>query len=205
MSEKNAVSADAEALLTLTAQIVSAYAANTPMTLAALNEVIGDVSRAIGRIGTDAAAAAAKPINLVPAVPIKKSVSADFIVCLEDGKKMKMLKRHLMGTYGMSPADYRAKWKLPGDYPMVAPSYAALRSELAKKFGLGQGRSRTPAGGSAWVESPAALKKAPARRGGPGKTAVVDAPSPIVPLGSASAAPVAVAPALRRGRPDKAA
>ena len=84
--------------------------------------MIGDVSGALGRIGTDAAAAAVEPLELVPAVPIKKSVSADFIVCLEDGKKLKMLKRHLKSTYNMTPAEYRMKWNLPRDYPMTAPN-----------------------------------------------------------------------------------
>ena len=77
-----------------------------------------------------------------PAVPIKKSVGADFIICLEDGKKFKSLKRHLRTAYGLTPQEYREKWDLPADYPMVAPSYAAARSELAKKLGLGQQRRK---------------------------------------------------------------
>jgi predicted transcriptional regulator len=201
MSE-NAVSTDSKALLTLTAQIVSAYAAKTTLTPAALNDVIGEVSRALGRIGTDAAAAA-EPVELVPAVPIKKSVSADFIVCLEDGKKLKMLKRYLMGTYGLTPADYRTKWNLPRDYPMVAPNYAATRSELAKKIGLG--RSPAPVVVPAPIEPPAASKKAPARKGRPAKEAVADASAQVVALSPESAAPLAVKPAARRGRPAKAA
>jgi predicted transcriptional regulator len=203
MSEKNAVATDSKALLTLTAQIVSAYAAKATLTPAALNDVIADVSRALGRIGSDAAAAAAAPVELVPAVPIKKSVSADFIVCLEDGKKLKMLKRHLMSTYGMTPAEYRTKWNLPRDYPMVAPNYAATRSQLAKKIGLG----RIPAAVVAPtpIEPPAAPKKAPARKGRPAKTVVADAPAKVVALSPESAAPRAVKPAARRGRPAKAA
>jgi predicted transcriptional regulator len=204
MSEKNAVATDSKALLTLTAQIVSAYAAKTTLTPAALNDVIADVSRALGRIGADAAAAAAEPVELVPAVPIKKSVSADFIVCLEDGKKLKMLKRHLMNTYGMTPAEYRTKWNLPRDYPMTAPNYAAVRSQLAKKNRLG--RSPAPVVVPAPIEAPAAPKKAPARKARP-KTAVADAPvpAPVVALSPESATPSAVKPAARRGRPAKAA
>jgi predicted transcriptional regulator len=202
MSEKNAVATDSKALLTLTAQIVSAYAAKATLTPAALNDVIADVSRALGRIGSDAAAAAAAPVELVPAVPIKKSVSADFIVCLEDGKKLKMLKRHLMSTFNMTPAEYRTKWNLPRDYPMTAPNYAATRSQLAKTFGLG--RSPAPIVNPAPIEPPAASKKAPARRRRPTKTVVAGAPAQVVALSPESAAPPAVKPAARRGRPAKA-
>jgi predicted transcriptional regulator len=200
MSEQDAVPTDSNALLTLTAQIVSAYAAKATLTPAALTDVIGEVSRALGRIGTDAAAAAAEPVELVPAVPIKKSVSADFIVCLEDGKKLKMLKRHLMSTYGLTPAEYRTKWNLPRDYPMVAPNYAATRSLLAKKIGLG--RNPVPV----VIEVVAALKKAPVRKGRPAKKAAAEAPAPaqVVAPTAELAAPPVVKPA-RRGRPAKAA
>ena len=194
MSEQNAVPTDSKALLTLTAQIVSAYAAKTTLTPGALTDVIGEVSRALGRTGTAAAAAAAEPVELVPAVPIKKSVSADFIVCLEDGKKLKMLKRHLMSTYGMTPADYRTKWNLPRDYPMTAPNYAATRSQLAKKIGLG----RSPA--PVVIELPATPKKAPAHKGRSAKKAVADAPAPVVAVSPESATPPTVKPAARRGR-----
>jgi predicted transcriptional regulator len=204
MSEKNAIATDSTALLTLTAQIVSAYAAKTTLTPAALNDVIGEVSRALGRIGTDAAAAAAEPVELVPAVPIKKSVSADFIVCLEDGKKLKMLKRHLMSTYNMTPAEYRAKWNLPRDYPMTAPNYAAVRSQLAKENGLG--RSSAPVVPRP-IETSAAAKKAPGRRGRPPNTIGTENPAVtlVVPLSPESAAPPAVKPPVRRGRPAKVA
>ena len=84
------------------------------------------------------------PVELMPAVPIKRSVTDDYIVCLEDGKKLKMLKRHLMTAYNMTPEEYRAKWGLKGDYPMVAPNYAAKRQELAKKIGLGRKRPAAP-------------------------------------------------------------
>jgi ROS/MUCR transcriptional regulator protein len=136
-------------------------------------------------------------------VPIKKSVSADFIVCLEDGKKLKMLKRHLMSTYNMTPADYRTKWNLPHDYPMTASNYAATRSQLAKKIGLG--RSPAPVVISAPIEPPAASKKAPVRRGRPAKKAAADAPAPVVAPSPESAAPPAVKPPVRRGRPAKVA
>jgi predicted transcriptional regulator len=200
MSEKNAVATDSKDLLTLTAQIVSAYAARTTLTPAALNDAIGEVARALGRIGAEATVP--EPQQLVPAVPIKKSVSADFIVCLEDGKKLKMLKRHLMSTFNMTPAEYRTKWNLPRDYPMTAPNYAATRSQLAKTFGLG--RSPAPIVNPAPIEPPAASKKAPARRRRPTKTVVAGAPAQVVALGPESVAPPAVKPAARRGRPAKA-
>jgi predicted transcriptional regulator len=200
MSEKNAVATDSKDLLTLTAQIVSAYAARTTLTPAALNDVIGEVARALGRIGAEATVP--EPQQLVPAVPIKKSVSADFIVCLEDGKKLKMLKRHLMSTFNMTPAEYRTKWNLPRDYPMTAPNYAATRSQLAKTFGLG--RSPAPIVNPAPIEPPAASKKAPARRRRPTKTVVAGAPAQVVALSPESVAPPAVKPAARRGRPAKA-
>ena len=81
---------------------------------------------------------------LKPAVPIRKSITADFLICLEDGKKLKMLKRHLRSTYNMTPDEYRSKWSLPADYPMVAPNYAEQRSEFAKRIGLGRGAGRPP-------------------------------------------------------------
>jgi predicted transcriptional regulator len=101
-------------------------------------------------------AAATKPEKLVPAVPVKKSVAPDYIVCLEDGKQLKMLKRHLHTTYGLSPDEYRTKWGLPADYPTVAPNYAAQRSVLAKSIGLGQ----RPAPAPEPVGEPAAVRKA---------------------------------------------
>src|ERR1700735_3667692 len=136
MSEITAPSIDSATLLDLTARIVSAYAGNAPLSPTELTDVIGSVSRALSQLSS--ATVEPEPKELVPAVPIKKSVSADFIVCLEDGKKLKMLKRHLMSTYGLTPQEYRTKWNLPRDYPMVAPNYAATRSQLAKKIGLGR-------------------------------------------------------------------
>jgi predicted transcriptional regulator len=140
-------------LLGLTAQIVSAHVANNAVQATALPELISNVDQALTTLGTSPAPAA-KP---EPAVPIKKSVFADYLICLEDGKKLKMLKRHLMTSYGMTADDYRTRWDLPDNYPMVAPNYAQKRSTLAKAIGLG----RKPAP----IEPPAQEVRAPARRG----------------------------------------
>jgi len=158
MSESTTNNIDSGTLLDLTARIVSAYAGNATLSPVELTDLIGSVSRALAQLNVTTVEPEAK--ELTPAVPIKKSVTADFIVCLEDGKKLKMLKRHLMSTYGMTPADYRAKWNLPRDYPMVAPNYAATRSQLAKKIGLG----KSPA-------KPSAPAKPAGRRGRPRKVA----------------------------------
>ena len=121
-------------LLTLTAEIVSAHVGNNPTTAGGVAGLIQSVFDTLSGLGTEEAA----PAALTPAVPIKRSVTDDYIVCLEDGKRLKMLKRHLMTAYNMTPGEYRAKWGLKADYPMVAPSYAAKRQELAKKIGLGR-------------------------------------------------------------------
>ena len=134
-------SPDRNELLALTVEIVSAYAGNNALDEAALPDLIGSVFAKVSELATDEKAL---PETLTPAVPIRKSVTDDYIVCLEDGKKLKMLKRHLMTAYGMTPEAYRAKWGLKPDYPMVAPSYAAKRQELAKKIGLGR-KPRIPA------------------------------------------------------------
>ena len=125
----------------LAADIVSAYVSNNSVAVHDLPALIGDVHAALVRVGGGAPAPAA-PENLRPAVPVKKSVASDYIVCLEDGKKFKSLKRHLRTQYNMSPEDYREKWGLPPDYPMVAPNYAQARSQLAKEMGLGSQRRR---------------------------------------------------------------
>lgn len=127
-----------EGLVELTADIVSAYVSNNSVVSADLPSLIGETYDALSK----AAAKASQPITeeLNPAVPIKKSVMPDYIVCLEDGKKFKSLKRHLRTHYDLTPEEYRDKWSLPHDYPMVAPNYAAARSALAKKMGLGQRR-----------------------------------------------------------------
>ncbi|MBB3971892.1 MucR family transcriptional regulator [Hansschlegelia beijingensis] len=124
----------------LAADIVSAYVSNNSVASADLPGLINEVHAALTRMSTGAAEPAAEALK--PAIPVKKSVTSDYIVCLEDGKKFKSLKRHLRTQYNMSPEEYREKWGLPSDYPMVAPNYAAARSELAKKMGLGQQRVR---------------------------------------------------------------
>jgi predicted transcriptional regulator len=123
----------------LTAEIVAAYVSNNSVRAADLPELIGEIHSALGRISSGAPAMAA-PEPSKPAVPVKKSITNDYIVCLEDGRKFKSLKRHLRTRYGLSPEAYREKWNLPADYPMVAPAYAKARSELATKMGLGQKR-----------------------------------------------------------------
>ena len=127
-------------LIELTAEIVSAYVSNNSVSSGDLPNLINDVYRALQ--STSNAASQPEPEPLKPAVPIKKSVMPDYIICLEDGKQFKSLKRHLRTHYDMSPEEYREKWNLPADYPMVAPNYAAARSALAKKMGLGQQRRR---------------------------------------------------------------
>ena len=126
----------------LAADIVSAYVSNNTVQSAELPSLISDVYAALQRTSSGVAPEP-QPEPLKPAVPVKKSVTPDHIVCLEDGKKFKSLKRHLRTQYNMTPAEYREKWGLPADYPMVAPNYAQARSDLAKKMGLGQQRRRS--------------------------------------------------------------
>jgi predicted transcriptional regulator len=133
----NAVSSD---LIELAAEIVSAYVSNNSVPAADLPSLINDVFVALTRVGTVAVEASPEPQK--PAISVKKSLNSDFLICLEDGKKFKSLKRHLRTQYNMSPEQYREKWGLPSDYPMVAPNYAAARSRLAKEMGLGQQRRR---------------------------------------------------------------
>ncbi len=113
--------------------IVSAYVSNNPLRAADLPGLIGSVHTAIRQLGDSPA-----PVPNMPAVPVKKSLTKDYIICLEDGKKFKALRRHLSASFNMTPDEYRAKWNLPSDYPMVAPSYSATRSQLARDSGLGQ-------------------------------------------------------------------
>ena len=125
-------------LVALTAEIVSAYVSNNTVSASDVSALIGDVHSALAR-----AAGGVDPVEreeLRPAITVKKSVTPEFIICLEDGKKFKSLKRHLRTHYNLSPEEYREKWGLPHDYPMVAPNYAAARSALAKKMGLGTRR-----------------------------------------------------------------
>ncbi|MDB5649976.1 MAG: transcriptional regulator, MucR family [Hyphomicrobiales bacterium] len=124
----------------LTADIVSAYVSNNSVPASDLGSLISDVHSALVRVTSGIAPVSVEALK--PAVPAKKSVTSDFIICLEDGKKFKSLKRHLRTQYNMSPEEYREKWSLPPDYPMVAPNYAQARSQLAKQMGLGQQRRR---------------------------------------------------------------
>jgi predicted transcriptional regulator len=122
-----------QVLLPLVADIVSAHLSNNSVPVAELPNLIRDIYRALSTVG-EAEIPSERP---EPAVPVKKSVFPDYIVCLEDGKKLKMLKRHLRTAYNMTPQEYRERWGLPPDYPMVAPNYAKQRSKLAKQIGLG--------------------------------------------------------------------
>ncbi|MGD9836742.1 MAG: MucR family transcriptional regulator [Afipia sp.] len=124
----------------LTASIVSAYVSNNPTTASEIPALISQIHAALVRVSNGAAEAPPEPAK--PAVSVKKSMTSDYLVCLEDGKRFKSLKRHLRTQYNMSPEQYREKWGLPADYPMVAPNYAVARSQLAKKMGLGQQRRR---------------------------------------------------------------
>jgi predicted transcriptional regulator len=124
----------------LAADIVSAYVSNNSVPSSDLASLIGDVHTALIRVAGGAVEAPAEAPK--PAVPVKKSVTPDYIICLEDGKKFKSLKRHLRTQYSMTPEQYREKWALPADYPMVAPNYAKARSDLAKEMGLGQQRRK---------------------------------------------------------------
>lgn len=132
-----------ETLITLTADIVAAHVSNNSVSVNDLPTLISNVHGALAGLGGNSQpqpeAPAEKP---VPAVSIRSSIKPDYLVSLEDGTKVKMLKRHLMTRYGMTPADYRAKWGLPADYPMVAPNYAEQRRTLAKSIGLGTKRKR---------------------------------------------------------------
>ena len=127
-------------LIELAADIVSAYVSNNVVAVSDLSKVIIDVHAALRSIATGEAEAKAEPQK--PAVPPRRSITPDYIICLEDGKKFKSLKRHLRTHYDLSPEEYREKWGLAMDYPMVAPNYAAARSALAKQMGLGQQRRR---------------------------------------------------------------
>lgn len=122
-------------ILALTAEIVSAHVTNNTVGQGDMPDLIQQVYNKLTELASGEEQAS---VELTPAVPVRKSVTDDYIICLEDGKKLKMLKRHLMTAYGMTPEEYRAKWGLKADYPMVAPNYAAKRQELAKKIGLGR-------------------------------------------------------------------
>jgi predicted transcriptional regulator len=124
----------------LTAEIVSAYVSNNSVPAGDLSALINQVHSALTRVSSGQHDLPSEPLK--PAIPVKKSVAPDYIICLEDGKKFKSLKRHLRSQYKMTPEQYREKWGLGPDYPMVAPNYAAARSQLAKQMGLGHQRRR---------------------------------------------------------------
>jgi predicted transcriptional regulator len=130
--------------IALTASIVSAYVSNNSVPSAEIANLIGQVHSALLRVSGGQVTAPVEPLK--PAVPVKRSITSDYLLCLEDGKKFKSLKRHLRTQYSMTPDQYREKWGLPPDYPMVAPNYAAARSQLAKQMGLGQQRRRRRGG-----------------------------------------------------------
>jgi predicted transcriptional regulator len=130
-----------ETLITLTADIVSAHVSNNSVAVNDLPQLIQNVHTALAGLGGSAEEA---PVKQEPAVSVRSSIKPDYVVCLEDGKKLKMLKRHLMTHYQMTPDEYRQKWGLNSDYPMVAPNYAEQRRALAKKIGLGTKRRRGP-------------------------------------------------------------
>lgn len=152
-----------ETLITLTADIVSAHVSNNSVALGDVPALIANVHGALAGLGNVVEAVA--PAQ-EPAVSVRASVKPDYIVCLEDGKKLKMLKRHLMTHYQMTPAQYRSKWNLPADYPIVAPNYAKLRKELALRIGLGRKKSKVV------VPEPSAAKPAKRPRAGKLKIAV---------------------------------
>ena len=144
----------------MTADVVTAYVGNNTVAPSELADVIRTVHASLQQ--AQAGEAAAAPPQK-PAVPIKKSITPDYLICLEDGRELKMLKRHLRTTYGMTPDEYRAKWGLDSDYPMVAPNYAKRRSDFAKQIGLGQKRKR---GGAAGGGAGTAESGAPSTGGG---------------------------------------
>ena len=149
-----------ETLITLTSDIVAAHVSNNSVGVDDVPSLIKNVFGALSGLGAEGTAGGPPP---EPAVPIRSSVKKDHIVCLEDGKRMKMLKRHLMTEHGMTPEEYRARWSLPADYPIVAPNYAETRRTLAKKIGLGRKPGQKVAKKAAPAKKPAPAKKAPAK------------------------------------------
>lgn len=157
---------DKAQLVELTADIAAAYLSANTVPAAELPSLIQTIHQALAGVTSGAPAPASEPQK--PAVPVKKSITPDYLVSLEDGKKYKSLKRHLRTKYNMTPDDYRTKWGLAKDYPMVAPNYAAARSEMARNMGLGQGGRGRKRGKAAPAPKAAAPAAAPAKRG-PGR------------------------------------
>lgn len=136
MSEESLELVSRDEILRMAVDVVAAYLSNNQLPAGQIPEVINTVFRSLSSLDGTSAEVVQEPMK--PAVPIRRSVTPDYLVCLEDGKKLKMLKRHLRTTYNMTPEEYRAKWNLPPDYPMVAPNYAKQRSDFAKQIGLGR-------------------------------------------------------------------
>ena len=134
MSDYGEQSAGSVDMLELTSRIVAAHVSNNTVSVNDLPGLIEQVYTSLNQVGGEEVSGDGRP---APAIPVKKSITPDYIICLEDGKKLKMLKRHLKTAYDMTPEEYRERWNLPADYPMVAPNYAKQRSRLAKKIGLG--------------------------------------------------------------------
>lgn len=169
---------DTSDLVTLSADVVSAYVSNNLVPADELPKLIGEIYSAL--IALNAPSVAASEPKPEPAVPVRKSITPDFIICLEDGKKFKSLKRHLQAHYGLTPAEYRQKWGLPADYPMVAPNYAATRSALARASGLGQVRGARGAEPAPAVETVAPAPEAsPKRASRKSKAEPAAAPAPV--------------------------
>ena len=142
MTEESRKNIEQVDVLRMAVDIVSAYVSNNTVPASQVPDVINTVYTSLTTLEGRSAESSAEPPK--PAVSIRRSINPDYIVCLEDGKKLKMLKRHLRAAYNMTPDEYRAKWGLPADYPMVAPNYAAQRSDFAKKIGLGRKRGQRP-------------------------------------------------------------
>lgn len=144
IESKNKGEGNTPGLLRLASDIVSAYVSKNTIAAGDLVTMIRTVHNTLTELEQGGASGEAAQLN--PAVPVKKSITSEYIICLEDGKKLKMLKRYLRSQYGLSPEEYRARWELPSDYPMVAPNYAAQRSRLAKQIGLGRTATAAPRG-----------------------------------------------------------
>jgi predicted transcriptional regulator len=148
MAEQSSAKKDADGqLLRMTADVVAAYVKHNSITSTQLPAFIGSVYASLRALDTSRSAPLERALR--PAIPVRKSITPDYLICLEDGKKLKMLKRHLRSTYNLTPDEYRAKWGLPPDYPMVAPNYAEQRSAFAKRIGLGRSRAGRRSGQAA--------------------------------------------------------
>lgn len=136
MSEESSELVSRDEILRMSVDVVAAYLSNNQLPAGQIPEVINTVFRSLSSLDGTSTEVVQEPMK--PAVPVRRSVTPEYLICLEDGKKLKMLKRHLRTTYNMTPEEYRAKWNLPPDYPMVAPNYAKQRSDFAKQIGLGR-------------------------------------------------------------------